>query len=143
MSERDRDHPLADVARDHLGAGRPLHTRVSGHSMWPWLGDGDAVVIVPLVGAPRVGDIVLVETRTRLVLHRVVAIAGDAVTIKGDAEPTVDGQVARRQILGRLDQPAWLARVAPIIAALSLATGPLGARVTRLARSLWKRLDPR
>lgn len=91
---------IADAAREHLAAGRDLTTQVSGHSMWPFLRDGQRVRIVR---AERIqlGDVVLVAQP--LVLHRVIAIAGDRLTLKGDARPRADGAVDRAQVIGRLD----------------------------------------
>jgi len=129
---------LAELARAHLAAGRPLRTRVVGDSMWPWIADGDLVMIEPLGHSPAIGDVVLVEARTTLVLHRVVARAGDAFVTKGDAEPAVDGRVTRERILGHVPS-----RHSRLVAHLSRASGRLGARVVQGVRRRLRHLTER
>ncbi|MBE2316859.1 signal peptidase I [Solirubrobacter sp. CPCC 204708] len=77
----------------------PIATVMSA-SMAPTIDTGDIVVLKRLDGAPRVGEIVLIQVpddaRSRygyppVVIHRVVKITADGeVTTKGDAKPDAD-----------------------------------------------------
>lgn len=103
-----RESTVCALAREHLAAGRPLTLAAQGHSMWPLIQHGDLVEVHPL---PRsnwlvVGDIVLVALADRLVLHRVIAIAGDDVTTKGDAVARPDARMRRAEVFGALPRTA-------------------------------------
>jgi ribosomal protein S18 acetylase RimI-like enzyme len=80
---------------------------VTGSSMLPFLRDGDVVVLEP-APAPRLGDIVLVQTdplgaAKRYVLHRIVRMDGGAAFfIRGDAQPQCEGPLERQAVLGRV-----------------------------------------
>lgn len=119
---------LAGMARQHLAAHPSLVIAAQGHSMWPFIRDGQRVRIVP---APhiRIGDVVLVEAPSALVLHRVIALDGQTVTTKGDARPSPDGAFDRALIIGRLDVTACAA-----LAHLSRLSGPFGAAALRRTR---------
>ena len=101
------------LARAQLDAGRTLRTRAAGHSMWPLLRDGDAVTVLPLGARPlAVGDVALVALSGRLVLHRIIGVAFDHVTTKGDAISAPDPAILRCDVLGRLAGRPWDAWVA-------------------------------
>lgn len=118
------------LAREQLGRGRALRVLTRGHSMWPSVRDGAVVTVLPLLGAPRVGDLVLVATPTRLVLHRVIACDTRGIVTKGDAAPHDDGRVPREAILGRL--PArW---DDPLRAVVSRYAGRPGATAVGILR---------
>lgn len=130
---------LAEVVREHLQAGRPLITRVSGHSMWPTIRDGARVTIVALDRAPVLGDVVLADLGTRgLVLHRVIATTARGFSLKGDANPHADGDFVTFAILGRVDAPP-----SPALALLSRVSGRLSARALRALRPRVERLAER
>ncbi len=125
------DAMRADMAREHLAAGRPLRARAHGLSMWPCLRPGALVTVEPL-GArpPRRGDVVLADFGGRLVLHRVLRVAGDRLWLKGDARPSGDPPVAAGAVLGRLAPRA----LDPVLARLSPLLGrplALGAALTQ------------
>ncbi|PKN57730.1 MAG: hypothetical protein CVU56_09385 [Deltaproteobacteria bacterium HGW-Deltaproteobacteria-14] len=122
-----------ELARAQLAAGRPLRTRAAGQSMWPWVRDGAAVTVIPLAGSPlAVGDVVLVALASRLVLHRVIRVAGDIITTKGDAVAWPDPPVTRCDVLGRLRGHRWDRWVARA----SRAGGAPLARIVGLSRRL-------
>ncbi len=102
--------------------------------MWPTVRDGDDVLIESLAPACplAVGDVVLYESPRGLVLHRIIALAADHLTTKGDAEPRPDLRIPRAAILGRLARRPG----DPLRAALSAHLGPLGAYLARRARRL-------
>jgi len=129
------------LAREHLDQGRALRLVTQGHSMWPRLRDGQLVVVEPLVGPPRVGDVVLIATPSRLILHRVIRSDARAIITKGDAAPRDDGPIPRAAILGRLGR-RW---DDALCAAISRRSGRLGARALSLVRratTLRARVDP-
>lgn len=103
------------LAREHLGRGRPLVVRASGFSMWPLVRPGQRVVVEPR-RTLAVGDLALVELGPALVLHRVIALTGDRVVVKGDHNPSPDPELSRHAVLG------------------VVAGGPLGPLVARLSR---------
>jgi hypothetical protein len=78
---------------------------VAGDSMEPSLRRGIQVRVEPAGGELAVGDIVLFQGRSRLVLHRVVATFAERgrryVVHRGDAGGAM-GLVAREAVLGRL-----------------------------------------
>ena len=132
---------MVALARARLGRGEPLTLRAEGGSMWPLLLDGDTVEVQPLGGPPALGDIVLFELRGRLALHRVVAIDGDRVVLKGDALTEPDGSYPAAALLGRLDV-AW-PRFHRAVAVGSRVAGPVAGRLLSRARRLLSRPDSR
>ena len=78
--------------------GRPYV--VDGSSMMPTLQDGDRVFVVPYRGntTPDRGDVIVIEDVTGspdLLIKRVVAIAGDRITI-GDGQVVVNDELVYR-----------------------------------------------
>lgn len=69
-----------------LAEGREVELRIKGNSMRPLLRDGrDIVVLKPSDGQQiQPGDIVLFRIKERRILHRIVRIDADRVTLAGD-----------------------------------------------------------
>lgn len=69
-----------------LAEGREVQLLVKGHSMRPLLrSERDTVVLAPYRGEQlHRSDIVLFRYRDRHVLHRIVRIEGDRLTLEGD-----------------------------------------------------------
>ena len=68
-----------------LAEGRDVELLVKGNSMLPFIRGGRDSVNLRLLDTLEVGDIVLAEIREGVyVLHRVFAVDGDSVTLKGD-----------------------------------------------------------
>lgn len=67
-----------------LDEGHTVRFRVRGISMRPFLEDQrDIVTLAPLSKAPEVGDAILAEVAPKhYVLHRVVRLQGDQITLK-------------------------------------------------------------
>jgi len=85
-----------------LAKGSDCRFQAQGHSMAPFIKDGDVVTISPLPSSPGIGQVVASlhpETR-RLAIHRVVGKKADAYLIKGDNASEADGLVRRENILG-------------------------------------------
>jgi hypothetical protein len=74
---------------------------VSGHSMWPFIRDGDVVEIARTPAVPVVGAVVLAQLADgRNPLHRIIAHKGDAWLLCGDNCGAPDGLVHRGNLVG-------------------------------------------
>lgn len=62
----------------------------------------DDLVIIKATDDYEVNDIVVYQDGNSLVIHRIIAIDGDTVTTKGDANNTADKPINKRQIKGEL-----------------------------------------
>lgn len=68
-----------------LDEGHTVTLRLRGYSMRPFLEDNRDKALLTKVIDPKVGDPVLAEVGPKhFVLHRIVKIEGDAVTLRGD-----------------------------------------------------------
>lgn len=77
-----------------------VQVTVEGVSMLPLLRSGDVVEIVP-AGSVRVGDIVLYESDSGFVLHRVVKLNGpDIIAVLGD-HSRIEEEVDPTAVVGR------------------------------------------
>lgn len=125
---------ISPVVRAALERGASVWYRARGHSMKPSILDGDRVLIGPLVGSPRLGDVVSFDTPGGAMnVHRVlstrvrdgrpeVVVAGDNGT-GGSKVVTVDrilgcvvalerqGRIRRlNTVMGRLSATVTAAR---------------------------------
>lgn len=75
--------------------------KVRGGSMQPTLSEGDVLVAVKKAGL-RTGDVVAFYYDNKILIKRVVAVAGDEVSIDADGSVTVNGRV--------LDEPYLTAK---------------------------------
>lgn len=72
-----------------LEEGHTVTLRVKGFSMRPFLENGRDKALLAAINEPKVGDAVLAEVKPKVyVLHRIVAIDGDNVTLRGDGNIT-------------------------------------------------------
>jgi SOS-response transcriptional repressor LexA len=69
-----------------LGEGKEIMLRAKGNSMFPFIRDSiDTIVLMPLKNDVLEGDIVLALTSDgRYLVHRVLAMSGECVTLMGD-----------------------------------------------------------
>lgn len=107
-------HPMCSVlGADNLSITELLSTLVDkglsckfqakGHSMSPFIKDGDAITVSPKIGcSPRFGDVVaFIHPRTeKLFIHRVVWKRRDAYIVKGENTLESDGLIKKENILG-------------------------------------------
>lgn len=91
-----------------MAEGISVRFRAGGRSMTPTIEDGEVLIVAP-VAAPdvEVADVVLCQTRSRAVAHRVLSIGGDAaraprLTLCGDAALEIDSPVTAEQVRGRV-----------------------------------------
>ncbi len=76
---------LLGEVRSLLAEGKDVVIPTKGNSMLPFIRGGRDSVNLRRLDTLEVGDIVLAEIREGVyVLHRVFAVDGDAVTLKGD-----------------------------------------------------------
>jgi len=85
-----------------LEKGVPFRFTAPGHSMTPFIRDGDVITVAP--GRIRFGDTVAFVSPHfgKLTVHRVVRISRDGYLIKGDNTVEPDGTVPRASLLGRV-----------------------------------------
>lgn len=73
-----------------LRQGKQVRIRVRGNSMLPFLHDEDeALLALPQTAELRKGKIVVAHTDMGIVLHRIIRVEGEKITLLGD------GNVAR------------------------------------------------
>ncbi len=75
-----------DVVNDALSRGKLSIIRVKGGSMYPFLNDGDTVLLKPfsLTDLKR-GIIVLAKINGKMILHRLITYTKERVLLSGDA----------------------------------------------------------
>lgn len=84
------------------GAGADQFFLASGHCMSPVIQPGDRLRVVPLVGTPRPGWIVVFPLENRLRAHRVIRVKGDQFWSRGDNMLVAEGPNPVSSILGRV-----------------------------------------
>lgn len=129
-----------EALRALLASAGELRLVVAGSSMKPTILAGDSVVIRPLAGAPRVGDVVVYSRGGRLWCHRVL-LPGRSVITKGDARGRPDAPVPKRDIIGRavalqrgsriLDLHGFSSRMTGLAFNLTAPATVLGRRIAR------------
>lgn len=91
----------AQLIRDAVRAGGELWVTGSGQSMHPTVRHADVVLVAPVRGNVRRGDIILVPLGSRLMLHRVVYVENERVVTRGDARERNDAPVGTDEIVAR------------------------------------------
>ena len=77
--------PFLKEVRALIAEGHDVTLRVRGVSMHPFLEDRRDMIVLTKPQASRVGDAVLAEVAPgKYVFHRIIAITGDRVVLKGD-----------------------------------------------------------
>lgn len=83
--------------------GRTVTLRVKGRSMSPFVHDGEDRAVIEACTNVKVGDALLVlTTDRRYVLHRLIRIDGDTLTLKGDGCLRGTENCTRANIIGRV-----------------------------------------
>lgn len=83
-----------------LQEGHQVRFTPSGVSMRPFIEGGKDSVVLERKPRYRVGDIVLMQLPTTYVLHRLIAVDGDRVTLRGDGNLYGVEQGTQADILG-------------------------------------------
>ncbi len=76
-------------------------TVVLSGSMEPELSVDDLLIVTPS-DTYEVGDVVVYQTQRTAVVHRIVAINGDKIITRGDANNTEDDPIAKENIKGKV-----------------------------------------
>ena len=96
-----------DVSQEGLSRGLSLHVKSRGHSMDPFIKDGDSLLIEPLNAAElHPGDIALFYLQSgSFVVHRFIKRNGSGLLLtNGDNMRYLDEPVAEEQVFGRVVQ---------------------------------------
>ena len=109
-----------------LQEGREAVILPTGRSMLPFIREGVDRVVLRKKDSYAVGDIVLARFDGRYILHRIVALDGDAVTLMGD------GNLSGRE----------RGRTGDIVGTVSAIIRPDGRRRTPGKGRLWRALLP-
>ncbi len=94
---------LPELVKDILSKGAECRFQAKGHSMAPFIKDGDIVTISPLTSSsPGLGDVVAFNhpENEKLMIHRVVEKRNNDYYVKGDNALEMDGLVQAKDILG-------------------------------------------
>jgi len=83
-----------------------IFIQVKGQSMWPFLLDGDKLIIKKAVASElRVGDVILYASNNDLICHRLVRIMGKngkyLLYARGDNSTSASEQISETKILGK------------------------------------------
>jgi signal peptidase I len=94
---------VPDLVKDILSQGAECRFQAKGHSMSPFIKDGDVVTISPVLrSSPGIGDVVafIYEETGKLLIHRVVGKNGESYLTRGDNTLQGDGLIYIANILG-------------------------------------------
>lgn len=123
---------LLGLARKMIQEGHTVTINVKGYSMRPFLENLRDKVLLEAITEPHVGDAVLAEICPgKYVLHRIIALEGDCVTLMGDGNVRGTEQCTRADLVGVVVQYIRPERTL-------LASDPVLKRRIRL----WQRLLP-
>lgn len=137
--------PMAELwpmIRGVLEAGGCFRLWPRGRSMLPLLREGqDSVLLVSPTDIALYDIVLLRDADGRFLLHRVVALNEESVTLRGDALTTCEGPFPREAILARVDR---IFREEQAYAPASPAMRRLYRRAAalRCLRRLYRRLRP-
>ena len=109
----ENDILIPELAR-LLSEGKEVRFTPSGVSMRPFIeGDKDSVILAPLNRTPQRGDILLAQVqtlcgRTTYVLHRLIRVEGEQLTLMGDGNLAGTETCLRAEVIGivtRIESP--------------------------------------
>ena len=97
-------HSLLNALLQHiLAKGLDCRFPAKGHSMSPFIQDGDVITVSPLQKTSAgLGDVVafIHPGSKKLTIHRVVGKRANSYCIKGDSSPDADGLIPKSNIIG-------------------------------------------
>jgi hypothetical protein len=85
-----------------LRAGKQVVFTPDGVSMRPFIEGGKDSVVLEHPADIRTGDILLCRVGTSYVLHRLIALSGDSLTLMGDGNIAGVEHCGRQDVLGRV-----------------------------------------
>ena len=83
-----------------LREGREAVITPTGNSMLPFIRGGHDRVVLRRLDTLEEGDIVLVKIEDRYILHRLVALDGDALTLMGDGNIRGQEHCTKADVIG-------------------------------------------
>jgi signal peptidase I len=114
------------AAIDMLAGREPPRIPVKSDSMRPVLEPGDLVAVTPC--GPRdleIGDVVVIENNSSLIVHRFLYVRRGKIVTKGDRRRRADAPVSAEHLVGRVTR---IER-----GTITRQTGGTGARVRGIA----------
>ena len=95
---------MSPVIEEILSSGGKVRIVASGNSMEPVINDGQDTVVLQGIGKKlQKNDIVLFKRKNgKLVLHRIIAVDVDSVTLRGDNQWTME-TVDKSAVIGILE----------------------------------------
>lgn len=100
MSNRE----MFSVVRDLLLEGSPVRVSVKGQSMLPFFRSGSTVALRPIREEDfRKYNVVLADTGRNFVIHRIISLDGDMVTLLGDGNIYGTESMTRDKVYGIID----------------------------------------
>lgn len=88
------------ILRGRLNATGSARVKVGGWSMWPFLREGDVLLLNKQAPPYRFGAVVGALAGTQFIAHRVVGSKGGQYLIRGDYAPGSASWIEARDILG-------------------------------------------
>lgn len=94
-----------ELCEELLAKGISCVFTATGGSMLPFIHNGDRVIVAPVDGKIKTGDVVLIKDSEtgRFIVHRIIASSGKGEYVtKGDNSKKSDGTFAKEEIIGRI-----------------------------------------
>lgn len=100
-----------DEVKSIIDENRPVILPAKGNSMLPFIHSGDNVELRPIHAELEIGDIVLAKTQEgHPVIHRIVKIDGDRITLEGDGNLGFQEHCLRKDVIAQVirdDKRQW------------------------------------
>ena len=98
---------LFSIVRDTLLEGKTVRVAVKGESMLPFFRSGSTITLRPVREEDiRKYNVVMADAGHAFVVHRIIDIKGDVVTLFGDGNIVGTERVTRDKIYGVVDSSA-------------------------------------
>ena len=100
----DNDILLGEICL-HLSEGKSVKLRAKGNSMRPFIHGAKDILVLSPADSLRKGDIVLAHINgTRYVVHRVIDIKDDSITLMGDGNLYENERCSRQDVYGIVEK---------------------------------------
>lgn len=124
------------VVRDILLEGQAVKVAVKGQSMLPFFVSGATVSIRPITPSDfKVYNVVFADAGNHFVIHRIIGLEGDKVTLLGDGNIVGTESMTRDKVYGVVDCSA----LHLFLARLWVALRP----VRRFPLAIFRRITPK
>ena len=95
---------LFSIVRDTLLEGKTVRVSVKGESMLPFFRSGSTITLRPIGdGDIRKYNVVMADAGHAFVVHRIIEVGDEFITLLGDGNYNGTERVARNQIYGIVD----------------------------------------